>query len=318
MTDVALDVFADFHFEKAESPPIPSASQGDGLIEVGDGNGDVRFPCSHIRAPPQLPHRDILCLAVGVDDGGFESTTCGRMRGRLFGQQVPDFLIVCGRTTKDGLAKLVKCEKATLAGFSSDFWERCCFAITLRAADQRDSQKDVCCNRSRTGGNDEGVRNGDIDGPVLNSYNGGRERAYPSVCKASGARSSVVGNSPFPHPLVPTEGWRISVNLADCRAAVPMFRAKNKRLFSRASCCFRNFCRECTPACRVSPRCDIDTLAGTAGVGEMQRFSSFPSLSDLVLQVIAHKGPVGKGMPFGHSRLKCLQHRHSSRVVGPN
>jgi len=34
-------------------------------------------------------------MAVGIEDGGFESATCGRMSGRLFGQQVPDFLIVC-------------------------------------------------------------------------------------------------------------------------------------------------------------------------------------------------------------------------------
>jgi hypothetical protein len=55
--DVVLDILADLHFEEAKPFRIPSARQGDGLVEVGDGNRDVRLSRSHIRATPELPHR---------------------------------------------------------------------------------------------------------------------------------------------------------------------------------------------------------------------------------------------------------------------
>ena len=45
---------------------------------------------------------------------------------------------------------------------------------------------------------------------------------------------------------------------------------------------------------------------------------AFPSLSDLLLQILADKGHLGKGRTFGHGRLKRLQHRHRRRVVGPD
>ena len=85
-SDVVLDILADFHFEEAKPLRVPSARQGDGLVEIGDGNRNIRLPRPHIRATPELPHWDVRRPAIGIDDGGFESTTCGRMSGRLFRQ----------------------------------------------------------------------------------------------------------------------------------------------------------------------------------------------------------------------------------------
>jgi hypothetical protein len=76
-------------------------------------------------------------------------------------------------------------DKAALASFSSDFRKRRRFPIALCAIGQRDSQKDILRNRSCAGGDDEGVRDGDIDGPVLNFCDSGGGRAYHGMYRAN-------------------------------------------------------------------------------------------------------------------------------------
>jgi len=164
----------------------------------------------------------------------------------------------------------VECYKAALAGLSSDFRERRRFPITPRAIGQRDSQKDVLCNRSCAGGDDEGVRNGDIDGPVLNSCDRGWEMANHCAYTASVLRSSDLAEFRlliFQQPASADGGLAEFGESSGLSAAVPMCRARNEWLFPLASSRFGNSCRECTPADRVSPRSGINTLAGTGRSG---------------------------------------------------
>jgi|CXWL01.1.fsa_nt_gi hypothetical protein len=83
-SNVFLDILADLHFEEAKCFLVPSAREGDGLVEVGDRNGDVGLSRSQVCATPKLPHRDLRCAAIGIEHSGFKPTVGGRMSGRLF------------------------------------------------------------------------------------------------------------------------------------------------------------------------------------------------------------------------------------------
>src|SRR5205807_3192540 len=55
--DVLIHVDSDFHLEQAETPKIPAACQYNRAIKLSDGNRDVGFALSNVRAAPQLPQR---------------------------------------------------------------------------------------------------------------------------------------------------------------------------------------------------------------------------------------------------------------------
>src|SRR5437879_13738203 len=99
-SDVALDILADFHFEEAKPLRVPSARQGDGLVEIGVGNRNIRLPRPHIRATPELPHWDVRRPAIGIDDGGFESSPCVLMCERHFRYPQPALLVPIRMSTQ--------------------------------------------------------------------------------------------------------------------------------------------------------------------------------------------------------------------------
>src|ERR1043165_9552114 len=101
-------------------------------------------------------------MAIGINDGGFECTTRGRMSERLFREPPPDLFVVCGRATKDGFTRSVKYNKAALASFPSDFRKRRRFTIPLCTIRQGDTQKNVFRHRSCAGGDDERISGGYI------------------------------------------------------------------------------------------------------------------------------------------------------------
>jgi len=92
--DVVLDIFADLHFEEAKPLRVPSACQGDGFVEVGDGNGDVGFTRTDVSSAPQSPHRHLGDSAVGIEQRGLKATPCCRLRGGQFSHTVCERTIV--------------------------------------------------------------------------------------------------------------------------------------------------------------------------------------------------------------------------------
>src|SRR5574341_2021452 len=88
-------ILPNFHFEKPKTLRMPPMSQTQGLIEITEGNGNVGFVFTDVCAPPQLPHGNIRRVAVGVETGGFQSTTRSGM-GRCLLEECSSNVFVVG------------------------------------------------------------------------------------------------------------------------------------------------------------------------------------------------------------------------------
>ena len=78
---------------------IPAAREGQRFVEVADRNGDVGFTLPDVGFPPQLPQREALRPAIGVEKGRFQAASSGGKERSLFRQVVCKGFVVSGRVS---------------------------------------------------------------------------------------------------------------------------------------------------------------------------------------------------------------------------
>ena len=148
---------------------IPAAGEGDCLFHVADRNGDVSFPLPDIGLPPELPERDALSPAIGIEDGRFQAASSGGKKRSLLSQAVCKVLIVSDGLSDQGGCQSLRGSEAGGSIFASHFGKGRGLSDPLRPVLQGHAHEEVLCRHACTGGHDEGGGDRNIDRPDLDA-----------------------------------------------------------------------------------------------------------------------------------------------------